>query len=59
MKNGSVFTFGDRMWVALHVLSHSAAKKKHMLLKMQFILLNFCTEILVRSIFLKLLEIVY
>ena len=34
MKNGSVFTFGDRMWVAVHILSHIAAKKENMFLEM-------------------------
>ena len=34
MKNGSVLAFGDRMWVAVHILSHLAAKKENMFLKM-------------------------
>ena len=29
---GSVFTFGDRIWVAVHILSHLAAKKKNIFL---------------------------
>ena len=29
MKNGSVFTFGDRMLVAVHISSHLAAEKEH------------------------------
>ena len=34
MKKGPVFTFGDRMYVAVHILSHLAAKKENMILKM-------------------------
>ena len=34
MKNGPVFTFGDTMWVAVHILSRLAAKKETMFLKM-------------------------
>ena len=28
-ENGSVFTFGDRMWVAVHISSQLAAKKEN------------------------------
>ena len=34
MKNDPFFSFGDRMWVAVHILSHFAAQKEHMDLKM-------------------------
>ena len=33
-ENGPVFTFGDRMWIAVHIMSHLAAKKENMILKM-------------------------
>ena len=36
MKNDSIFMFDDRMWVAMHILSHLAAKKEHMFLEIIF-----------------------
>ena len=33
-KNSPVFTFVDRIWVGVHILSHLAAGKENMILKM-------------------------
>ena len=33
-KYSSVITFGDRMWIAVHILRHLGAKKENVFLKM-------------------------